>query len=152
MAFDVASIRGLYTSLGDGWTYLNAHDAPQIPERVSAAVSRSFRLSASVALPEPGAGTHSREQLGRPEGESYVQQARSAVADLVGAAPGRVVLGPSLPALYASLVVALKPLFRRDSSLVLNGVDRPELTGALARIDAPTKYAQADLATGDLPA
>ncbi|PAT14085.1 cysteine desulfurase [Corynebacterium sp. NML 120412] len=152
MAFDVASIRGLYTSLGDGWTYLNAHDTPQIPERVSAAVSRSFRLSASVALPEPGAGTHSREQLGRPEGESYVQQARSAVADLVGAAPGRVVLGPSLPALYASLAVALKPLFRRDSSLVLNGVDRPELTGALARIDAPTKYAQADLATGDLPA
>ena len=37
MAFDVASVRGLYTSLGDGWTYLNAHDAPQIPERVSAA-------------------------------------------------------------------------------------------------------------------
>lgn len=152
MAFDVASVRGLYTSLGDGWTYLNAHDAPQIPERVSAAVARSFRLSASVAPPEPGSGSHSRVSLGRPEGESYVQQARSAVADLVGATPGRVVLGPSLPALYMSLVVALKPLFRHDSALVLNRVDRPQLTEELRRIGAPTRFAQADLATGDLPA
>ena len=42
MAYDVASVRGLYTSLSDGWTYLNAHDCPQIPERVSAAVSVSY--------------------------------------------------------------------------------------------------------------
>ena len=152
MAFDSASVRGLYTSLGDGWTYLNAHDTPQIPERVSAAVSRSFRMSASVAPPELGGGSHSRKSLGRPEGESYLQQARSAVADLVGATPGCVVLGPSLPALYMSLAVALTPLFRHDSSLVLNGVDRPQLTAALSRIGAPTRFAQADLATGDLPA
>lgn len=39
-SYDVFSVRGLYTSLGDGWTYLNAHDCPQIPERVSAAVAR----------------------------------------------------------------------------------------------------------------
>ena len=26
MAYDVWGVRGLYTSLSDGWTYLNAHD------------------------------------------------------------------------------------------------------------------------------
>ena len=44
MVFDVARVRGLYTSLGDGWTYLSAHAQPQIPERVSSAVARGFRL------------------------------------------------------------------------------------------------------------
>ena len=34
MVFDVARVCGLYTSLGDGWTYLSAHAQPQIPERV----------------------------------------------------------------------------------------------------------------------
>lgn len=31
---DVASVRGLYSGLSDGWTYLNAHDTPQIAERL----------------------------------------------------------------------------------------------------------------------
>ena len=76
MAYDVASVRGLYTSLSDGWTYLNAHDCPQIPERVSAAVSRSFRLAPSVPAPEGRTGTHSRQSLGRPEGDNLLASAR----------------------------------------------------------------------------
>ena len=31
MVFDVARVRGLYTSLGDGWTYLSAHASRKSP-------------------------------------------------------------------------------------------------------------------------
>jgi len=53
MVFDVARVRGLYTSLGDGWTYLSAHAQPQIPERVSSAVARGFRQAPVVEYVEP---------------------------------------------------------------------------------------------------
>ena len=152
MAYDVASVRGLYTSLSDGWTYLNAHDCPQVPERVSAAVARSFRLATAVAAPEVNAGSHSRKAMGRPEGEAFVASARHAVADLVGASAERVVLGPSLPVLYASLVTAMAPLFRHDSSVVLSPLDAPALTAALRRAPAKVRTAQADLGTGEVPA
>ena len=152
MAYDVASVRGLYTSLSDGWTYLNAHDCPQVPERVSAAVARSFRLATAVAAPEVNAGSHSRKAMGRPEGEAFVASARHAVADLVGASAERVVLGPSLPVLYASLVTAMAPLFRHDSSVVLSPLDALALTAALRRAPAKVRTAQADLGTGEVPA
>lgn len=58
MVFDVARVRGLYVSLSDGWTYLNAHESPQIPEKVSGAVARSFRMAPSVAQVEPSTGSH----------------------------------------------------------------------------------------------
>ncbi|WP_288832125.1 aminotransferase class V-fold PLP-dependent enzyme [uncultured Corynebacterium sp.] len=152
MAYDVASVRGLYTSLSDGWTYLNAHACPQIPERVSAAVSRSFRMSTAVARPEPAAGSHWRQSAGQPEGFALLSDARTAVADLVGAAPERVVLGPNLHALYSALAASMRPMFRHNSTVVLNNLDRPELTSALSRADAEVRWAQADLGTGDLPA
>lgn len=151
MSFDVAGVRGLYTSLSDGWIYLNAHDCPQVPERVSAAVSRSFRMATAVSRPEPAGGTHSKPSSGCPEGRALLDDAAVAVADLVGATPERVVLGPGLPYLYASLVTAMRPLLRRTSNVVLNNVDRPELTAALRRVEAGVRWAAADLATGELP-
>lgn len=152
MGYDVAEVRGLYTSVSDGWTYLNAHDAPQIPERVSSAVARSFRLSSTVQQPEPVRGSHNRQEAGRPEGDAYLADARSAVADLVGVSPERVMLGPDLPSLYLALTTAMRPLFRRHTSVVLNNVERPSLNRILARVDAEQRWAQADLATGELPA
>lgn len=152
MAYDVWGVRGLYTSLGSGWTYLNAHDTPQIPEKVASAVARSFRSAASVPPPEPALGSHSKHSAGQPEGAGYPAAARRAIADLAGVAPDQVVLGPSVPALYAALVAAMKPMLRRSSSIVLNPLDRPELTAQLRRADAKAALAQADLATGDLPA
>lgn len=153
-SYDVASVRGLYTSLSDGWTYMNAHDCPQIPERVSAAVARSFRMSTAVARPEPRVGSHARPTVGVPEGQSFLFDARSAIADLCNVSPERVVLGPSLPVLYSALVLAMRPLFRHRSSVVVCNADRPVLTDALARCaeDAQLRWAQTDLATGDVPA
>ena len=152
MAYDVWGVRGLYTSLGSGWTYLNAHTQPQVPEKVATAVSRSFRSAALVPPPEPVLGSHSKEALGQPEGVQYPEMARVAIADLTGVAADQVVLGPSVPALYSALVNAMKPMLRRNSSIVLNPLDRPHLTKRLRRAGLDEAWAQADLATGDLPA
>ena len=151
MAYDVASVRGLYTSLSSGWTYLNAHDAPQVPERVASAVARSFRAAFTVAPPEPAQGSHTRFAPGCPEGETLVADARAAVADLTGASPERVILGPSVHALYLALSAAMRPLFRHNSSVVVTGLDDPRLTSTIQLVDAQVRWAQADLATGELP-
>ena len=51
MVYDLARVRGLYTSLGDGWTYLSQ---PQVPERVASAVARGFRLATVMTTPKGG--------------------------------------------------------------------------------------------------
>lgn len=152
MEYDVFSVRGLYTSLSDGWTYLNAHDCPQIPERVSSAVARSFRMSPSVPPREFSTGSHSRQAMGRPEGENFVSAARHAVADLVGASAERVILGPSLPVLYSALIAAMEPQFRYESSVVVSRLDRAPLAAAVSRARAEVRTAHAELGTGELPA
>ena len=150
MAYDVAGVRGLYTSLSDGWTYLNAHDAAQIPERVSSAVARSFRMSSAVAQTESMYGSHMRLSVGRPEGDAFLLDARAAIADLTGVTQDRVLLGPSVPALYMELVAAMRHQFRYNSSVVLSNLDRPQLNQILCRADAEFRCAQVDLATGEL--
>ena len=129
--YDAARVRGLYTGLSDGWTYLNAHDTPQLAERVAAGVARSFRMSTAVASFDVPTGTHSaRPEAGRLEGHNLVDSARIAVADLVGASADRVVLGPSLPALYQALAQVISPLLRSNSSVVLSRLDPPVLARA----------------------
>ncbi|MDO5032565.1 aminotransferase class V-fold PLP-dependent enzyme [Corynebacterium sp.] len=151
--YDVASVRGLYTGLSDGWTYLNAHAAPQIAERVAAGVARSFRTSAAVAAQEEMVGAHSAQRTpGQLEGAATYEEARRAVADLVGSRAECVVLGPSLPVLYQSLSRALRPLIRRNSSVVLSKLDPPALYSAFTEVDATVRWAQPDLGTGELPA
>lgn len=151
--YDVASVRGLYTGLSDGWTYLNAHQAPQVAERVASGVARAFRTSSAVAAQDGPSGTHSAKlPAGRLEGAAHIDAARLAIADLVGASADRVVLGPSLPALYQSLAGAIAPLLRSNSSVVLSRLDSPALSTAFSTIDAEVRWAMPDLGTGELPA
>lgn len=145
---DVASVRGLYTGLSDGWTYLNAHDTPQIAERVSAGVARAFRMSPAVAAVEASSGSHSAPvTAGRLEREDFIATARMAIADMTGGHQKSVVLGPSLPVLYSRLASKLGPLVRRNSAVVLQRLD----SASLGEIDANVRWAQPDLGTGELP-
>lgn len=158
MVYDVASVRGRYVSLGDGWTYLNAHQQPQIPERVTSGVVRAFRSAPQpiVSLPEENTHRHSRqpdrEEPGSLEGSSVLRAARVALADLVGATPERVVLGSSLESLYRDLSLALQPLLRRGGAAVLSRLDCPSLTAPLEAAASEVRLAQPDLGTGELPA
>ncbi|MDU7511223.1 MAG: aminotransferase class V-fold PLP-dependent enzyme [Corynebacterium sp.] len=150
--YDVFSVRGLYTGLSDGWTYLNAHAVPQISERVASGVARSFRMSTAVAPQEGPGGAHSATPApGRLEGDGNYTAARMAVADLTGSKADRVVLGPSLPVLYQSLAHAARPLLGSNSSLVLSKLDPPSLYSAFSEVKAETRWAQPDLGTGELP-
>ena len=153
MVFDVARVRGLYVSLSDGWTYLNAQENAQVPEKVSTGVAMAFRTAASIAMLEPATGSHSKSQLvGQQLGISQVDAARRAIADLVGATPERVVLGPNKQMLMRSLADALRPILRPNTSVVLCRSDEPTTTQHFQNFDASVMWAEPDLGTGELPA
>ena len=110
-------------------------------------------MSAAVAPHEDSTGAHSANRTpGQLEGAHNYAAARMAIADLVGSKAGRVVLGPSLSALYQTLARSLRPMLRHNSSVVLSKLDPPALYTALAEIDADVRWAQPDLGTGELPA
>ncbi|MEJ5927825.1 aminotransferase class V-fold PLP-dependent enzyme [Corynebacterium sp. H128] len=151
--FDVAYARGHYTSLSDGWTYLNAHEGAQIPERVSSAVTTAFRSAVLMDERSPLSGTHSRAaEIGANVGDCFLDAARAAVADLTGAAPDRVVLGPNKAVLLRSLAEALAPRLRRSTQVLLNKVDDDAVTRPFLRTDSKVVWAEPDLGTGELPA
>ncbi|MCF1712204.1 aminotransferase class V-fold PLP-dependent enzyme [Corynebacterium argentoratense] len=109
MPYDVAFTRGLYSSLSDGWIYLNGQSAPQIPEKVSSAVATAFRTSAQIVDAEPVSGSHSRAlQQGLLAGSHHAVSARKAIADLVGARPDCVFLGPNRESMVASFIRAMR--------------------------------------------
>ena len=71
MVFDVARVRGLYVSLSDGWTYLNAQENAQVPEKVSTGVAMAFRTAAGWTAAGNfasggGASSHCRPCWGYP--------------------------------------------------------------------------------------
>ena len=56
MAYDVARVRGLHPSLGDGWVHFDAPSGMLIPDPVATTVSTAFRGSfPSTAGPHPSA-------------------------------------------------------------------------------------------------
>ncbi|EUA19172.1 cysteine desulfurase domain protein [Mycobacterium xenopi 4042] len=94
MAFDVARVRGLHPSLGDGWVHFDAPAGMLIPEHVATTVSTAFRNSvASTASAHPSAWRSA----------AVLEAARQAVADLVNGDPRGVVLGADRAVLLSSL-------------------------------------------------
>lgn len=154
--FDNPQVRGLYASMSDGWTYVNAQSQPQIPERVSSAVSRSFRTAPLLEQAESVRGSHSKAQkVGRRVGESFVDSARIAIADLVGARPECVILGASRASLMSQLSMALSRKLSLGREIVLSRVDAPAniepWQQAADLYGARVRWAEPDLSTGVLP-
>ena len=50
MAYDVARVRGLHPSLGDGWVHFDAPTGMLIPDSVATTVSTAFRRSAASTV------------------------------------------------------------------------------------------------------
>ena len=97
MAYDVARVRGLHPSLGDGWVHFDAQNGMLLPDSVGRAVSTAFRGS----MPTP-VGPHPSAQ----RSAAVLDAARQAVADLVNADPRGVVLGADRAVLLTSLADA----------------------------------------------
>ncbi|QRY62514.1 aminotransferase class V-fold PLP-dependent enzyme [Gordonia sp. PDNC005] len=146
MPFDVASVRGLFPSLGDGWIHLDSQNGTQIPDAVGSAVARGIR-----SFPVPGGGL-SRQSV---EAAAMTAQARSAIADLLDADPDCVVFGPSRAAVVCALVDALPVTRWIGDGIVLSRLDDEEnivpwLRGA-ARHGSAVRWAEVDVEQGTLP-
>ena len=78
MAYDVARVRGLHPSLGDGWVHMDPQNGMLLPDTVSRAVSTAFRGSRPAPVgPHPAARRSA----------AVLTAARQAVADLLNADP-----------------------------------------------------------------
>lgn len=146
MAFDVAHARGLFPSLGDGWIRLDAQAGMVIPDSVASAVSTGFRhLGASPLGRYPAARATADALAG----------ARRAIADLVAAQPGGVVLGPSRAMLLWTLAEAIRPnTWLSGNVVVCRQDDEPNIlpwVRVVGRVGGQVRWAEIDVETGELP-
>lgn len=146
MAYDVARVRGLHPSLGDGWVHFDAPTGMLIPDSVATTVSTAFRRSGASM---EGAHPSARRSA------AVLEAAREAVADLVNADPAGVVLGADRAVLLSSLADASSARAGLGYEVVVSRLDdeaniAPWLRAA-HRYGAKVKWAEVDIETGDLP-
>jgi cysteine desulfurase family protein (TIGR01976 family) len=147
VSFDVGRVRALYPALGDGYAYLDGAAGTQVPQAVIDAIVGAYRSGIGNV---GGAFPASRRS------EELVAECRRAVADLVGGEPAGVILGPSMTALTYRLAAALSAGWGPGDEVVVSRLDhdanvRPWIQAA-ARTGAVVRWAEVDLATGELPA
>ncbi len=135
MAYDVARVRGLHPSLGDGWVRFDAQNGMLLPDSVATTVSTALR--------------------GARRSNAVVNAARQAVADLVNADPRGVVLGADRAILLNSLADATSSRVGLGYEVVVSRLDDeanivPWLRAA-NRYGAKVKWAEVDIETGELP-
>ena len=146
MTFDVARVRGLVPALGDGWAHLDGPMGMQIPEQVATAVSSALRAPVS----RPG-GVYPASK----RGGAIVEAARRAVADLVGADPKGVVLGPGPGPLIERLAEALSAGWALGDEVVVSRLDDVANVApwerAVSRAGGELRTAEIDVETCELP-
>ncbi|MEH3131443.1 MAG: cysteine desulfurase-like protein [Mycolicibacterium neoaurum] len=146
MVYDVARVRGLHPSLGDGWVHLDAQNGMLLPDSVATTVSTAFRGSKPIASgPHPSARRSA----------TVLAAARQAIADFVGADPDGVVLGADRAVLLTTLADAASVKVGLGYEIVLSRLDdeaniAPWLRAA-NRYGAKVKWAEVDIETGELP-
>jgi len=145
-SLDVARVRGLFPGLSDGLLHAEGPGGALVPESVVRAVSQAMR----VPIANRGAVFAASARA-----EQLVSGARAAVADLVGASPSGVVLGPNLTTLTYGFARALAKHWRPGDELVVSRLDhdaniRPWLQIAAER-GMQVKWAEVDIETGELP-
>ncbi|MFC4147173.1 cysteine desulfurase-like protein [Micromonospora mangrovi] len=147
MAFDIARTRAAYPALTEGFVHFDGAGGTQTAQPVIEAVSDAMRAAI---------GNRSSAFLPGRRSLELVAAARSAVADLLGARPEGVVLGPSATALTYTLARTLGAGWRPGDEVVVSRLDhdanvRPWVQAAEAA-GATVRWAEFDPATGELPA
>ncbi len=146
MAYDVARVRGLHPSLGDGWVHFDAPAGMLIPDSVATTVSTAFRRSGASTV-----GAHPSAQ----RSAAVLDAARAAVADLFNADPAGVVLGADRAILLSSLAEASSSRAGLGYEVIVSRLDdeaniAPWLRAA-HRYGAKVKWAEVDIETAELP-
>ena len=145
--FDVKRVRAAYPALNDGFAYLDGAAGTQVPATVIDAITDAYRAGlGNVGGAFPASGRSG----------SIVAECRQALADLTGASPDGVILGPNMTTLTYRLAEALSRRWERGDEIVVSRLDhdanvRPWVQAA-ARRGATVRWAEVDLATTELPA
>ena len=147
MTFDVNRVRAAYPALSDGFAYLDGAAGTQVPATVIEAIADAYRSG----IGNVGGTFPASDRSG-----AIVAECRQALADLTGASPDGVVLGPNMTTLTYRLAEALSRRWEPGDEVVVSRLDhdaniRPWVQAA-ARRDATVRWAEVDLATTELPA
>ena len=147
MTFDVNRVRAAYPALSDGFAYLDGAAGTQVPATVIEAITDAYRSG----IGNVGGTFPASDRSG-----AIVAECRQALADLTGASPDGVVLGPNMTTLTYRLAEALSRRWEPGDEVVVSRLDhdaniRPWVQAA-ARRGATVRWAEVDLATTELPA
>ena len=145
--FDVARVRASYPALLDGHAYLDGAAGTQVPYAVIDAIAAAYRA---------GIGNVGGAFAASGRSDVIVAESRQAIADLTGGTASGIVFGPSMTALTYRMSSALARDWAPGDEIVVSRLDhdaniRPWVQAA-ARAGAVVRWAEADLATGELPA
>jgi cysteine desulfurase family protein (TIGR01976 family) len=146
-SFDVAAVRARYPALADGHAYLDGAAGTQVPATVIEAIAAAYAQ---------GIGNLGGAFAASARSGAIVAGARAAVADLVGGTADGIVFGPSATALAYRIAGALSRAWTAGDEIVVSRLDhdsnvRPWIQAA-GRAGVTVKWAEVDLATGELPA
>ncbi len=147
MPYDVEILRSLYPALTGSTVWLDGAAGTQSPRSVIEAIAGAYQVGTSNG---GGAFAASRRA------DAYADAARSAVADLVNGVAEGVVLGPNMTTLTYRMSQTLARSWAPGDNLVLSRLDhdanvRPWVQAA-DRAGVEVRWAEVDVATGELPA
>ena len=146
MTIDVNRVRAAYPALNDGYAYLDGAAGTQVPTAVIEAIAETYRSgigNAGGAFPASG------------RADAVVAEGRRAIADLTGAVPDGVILGPNMTTLTYRLADTLSRNWGPGDEVVVSRLDhdaniRPWVQAA-GRSDAMVRWAEVDVSTTELP-
>jgi cysteine desulfurase family protein (TIGR01976 family) len=147
VTFDVKRVRAAYPALTDGHAYLDGAAGTQVPAAVIEAIADAYRSG----LGNVGGAFPASARSG-----AIVAECRRALADLTGASPDGVILGPNMTTLTYRLAGTLAKRWRPGDEVVVSRLDhdanvRPWVQAA-ARSGATVRWAEIDPKTAELPA
>jgi cysteine desulfurase family protein (TIGR01976 family) len=145
MSYDVAAVRKHFPALAEGAAHFDAPGGSQVPDVVAEAVAGT--LTAAIA-------NRGRMTAAERRADAVVDDARQAMADLLGAVPGGVVFGRSMTQLTYEVARAMAKGWGAGDEVVVTRLDhdaniRPWVQAAQAA-GATVRWAAFDRDTGDL--
>jgi cysteine desulfurase family protein (TIGR01976 family) len=146
MTYDVAAVRASFPALKEGVAHFDGPGGSQVPDVVGEAVASV--LTSSIA-------NRGRVTPAARRADDVVAAFRSAMADLLGAAPGGIVYGRSMTQLTYDFSRAVAKTWKPGDEVVVTRLDhdaniRPWVQAAEA-VGATIRWVSFDPATGELP-
>jgi cysteine desulfurase family protein (TIGR01976 family) len=146
VSFDVKLVRAAYPALNDGYAYLDGAAGTQVPVTVIEAIADAYRS---------GIGNVGGSFAASGRSGSIVAECRQAIADLTGASPDGVILGPNMTTLTYRLADTLSRRWGPGDEVVVSRLDhdanvRPWVQAA-ARCGAVVRWSEVDISTTELP-